>query len=305
MRFRTSMLFIAVAVVVAAVAAWAWRVPADPIVVEHDAPRSMEDERAPTPSPTQAPFRILVVPGHDTADGGGWFLGVYERDVAVDVAQDIASLVSTSADVSVMLARDKTSWNPLLADYFSLHEADIMAFKDAHRQAEQALIAAGEKKVVPDIAYHKEVDHKTAVELYGINKWVNENAVDLVVHIHFNDSGRSNYNLPGPYHGFSLYVPESQLPNASLSWAIAKPVFAELKRILTPEVGSIVGDQSLIAVGASGTLTKPAMLIEYGYIYEKPLRDAASRAVAVAQMARFTVAGIRDYLAAHPPRRAW
>ena len=162
-------------------------------------------------------------------------------------------------------------------------------------------MSSGEKKYVPDMATHSTVDKKTAIQLYGINKWSNENNVDLVLHLHFNDSERPNPNLPGGYKGFTIFVPEKQMINSSTSIAIAESIYEELKDILTPEVvgnqeKSIIEDQSLIALGASGTLDKPSLLIEYGYIYEKPFRTKEGRDVIIRQIAEQTVRGIKKYV---------
>ncbi len=151
--------------------------------------------------------------------------------------------------------------------------------------------------VVPDGAAHTVVDKKTSIQLYGINKWANENDVDLLIHIHFNDSGRPNMNVPGQHQGFSLYIPEFQLPNAKTSAAIGQYVFRELKKNVKPEIPNPSENQSLIALGASGTLTKPSMLIEYAYMYEKPLRNRETRGEFLTALARSTVQGLREYLA--------
>ena len=47
-------------------------------------------------------------------------------------------------------------------------------------------------------------------------------------------------------------------------------------------------DQSLIALGASGTLNAPSILIEYAYIYEKGIN--------VDKIAQKTALGIEDYV---------
>ena len=55
-------------------------------------------------------------------------------------------------------------------------------------------------------------------------------------------------------------------------------------------------DQTLIALGASGTLVAPSMLIEYGYIFEKPLRTAVDREKIISQYAQQTTLGVEDYI---------
>jgi len=253
---------------------------------------------APTP---EKPFTILIVPGHDPKTGGASFKNIYERDLAVDVADNISALLSVDPKYKIIVARDKQNWNPILEDYFTNNEQAIIDFKNEKQQAYKNLVATGEQKVVPDAGEHTLATKNTAIELYGVNKWANENNVDLVIHLHFNNSTRRNVKLPGPRSGFDMYIPEKQSVNAPISRTIAEDIYNELKKKFTPEApgyyNSLFEDQSLIAVGASNTLTKPALLVEYGYIYEKILQNGATnRKNALEQMAEYTVAGIQDYV---------
>ena len=248
-----------------------------------------------------APFTVLIVPGHDTDSGGANFRGVYERDLAVSIGDKIAALLNDGQNYKVIMTRDTTVWNPIFADYFKNNEQSILDFKNEKQAEDKKLMSSGRKKYVPDLAAHSEVDKKNSVILYGINKWANENDISLVLHIHFNDSERSDSNLAGTFGGFSIYIPEKQLANSSTSRLIAESIYGELKKVLVPEVvggqaSSLIEDQSLIAVGASGTLEKPAMLIEYGYIYEKPFRTAENREVITTEIAEQTVLGIKKYV---------
>jgi len=251
--------------------------------------------------PVIKPFTILLVPGHDALFGGAAYKNINERDLAVEISDNIASILYGETDYRVIVARSTTTWNPILQDYFDSNKQAIIDFKNAKQAEEKALLKSGEKKYVADIADHSDATPRSSVQLYGMNKWSNENDVDLIIHIHFNDSWRKNMALPGGFKGFSIYVPERQMINSSTSIAIAENIFDELKTILTPEIvgnrkNSLIEDQSLIAVGASGTLNKPGMLIEYGYIYEKPLRTAVDRENMLKLMAEKTVLGIKNYV---------
>ena len=42
------------------------------------------------------------------------------------------------------------------------------------------------------------------VRLYGINKWANENDIDIVIHVHFNDYPGRPRTGSGKYSGFSI-----------------------------------------------------------------------------------------------------
>ena len=55
--------------------------------------------------------------------------------------------------------------------------------------------------------------------------------MDLVIHIHFNDYPNRKLNRVGEYSGFSIYIPEKQLPNYEKSFEIVNSVFSQLKNI--------------------------------------------------------------------------
>jgi N-acetylmuramoyl-L-alanine amidase len=249
---------------------------------------------------TPEPFTILIVPGHDTTTGGAHFKNLYERDVVVEVANNISTLLSQNPKYKVIVARDTQTWNPIFANYFADNQQTILDFKNAHQAAYKLLVNSGEQKVVPDMGEHTLASKKTAIELYGINKWADENKVDLIIHLHFNNSNRKNISLPGSHSGFDMFIPEKQSVNATTSRTIGEDIYKELEKKFHPEApgyfNSLFEDQSLIALGAFKTLTKPAVLIEYGYIYDKILQTDTSRKQALEHMAEQTVAGIQDYM---------
>ena len=253
-------------------------------------------------SPITAPkqFTILIVPGHDTKTGGAHFENIYERDLVVDVAKNISALLDQDSKYKIIVARDTEIWNPIFADYFTNEQQAIVDFKNEHQAAYRLLVASGAQKVVPDMGEHTLASKKTAIELYGINKWADENSVDLIIHLHFNNSKRKNVSLPGSHSGFDMFIPEKQSINATASRIIGENIYKELEKKFHPEApgyyNSLFEDQSLIALGAFKTLTKPAVLIEYGYIYDKTLQIDAIRKQTLEQMAEQTVAGIRDYV---------
>lgn len=249
---------------------------------------------------TIKPFTILIVPGHDTDTGGASFKNVYERNLVVDLADNISTLLDNNPKYKIIVARDKQVWNPIFADYFINNQQAIIDFKNQHQANYKLLTDSGQKKIIHDAATHSTVDQKTAIELYGINKWADENDVNLIVHLHFNSSPRKNMNLPGPYHGFNIFIPEKQRVNNATSRNIAERIYKELEKKFTPETSgnnysSLFEDQGLIALGASDTLTKPAILIEYAYVYEKMLIINTSQKQAIEQMAEQTVLGIQNY----------
>ena len=255
----------------------------------------------PTNTTIKKPFTVLVVPGHDTDTGGASFSNIYERDLVVDVANNISLLLDQDSKYKVIVARNNQTWNPVFTDYFTKNRQVILDFKNDHQVAFQSLIASGEKKVIlPGLGEHTTADLKTSIQLYGINKWADENDVDLIIHLHFNNSTRRNTKLPGKRYGFDIFIPEKQSANAATSRIVAMNIYNELQKKFNPEAPgskyqSLFEDQSLIALGASNTLSKPSVLIEYGYIFEKILQTSESRKQSIEQMAEQTVAGIKGY----------
>lgn len=247
------------------------------------------------------PIKILLVPGHDNEVWGAQYGNIKEADMTLDLATKIFNLLKKDKKFQVYITRDSNGYTKEFADYFSLHKNEIIAFKQNAKTEMQTEISNGaflKRKNVP----HNGVNADVAVKLYGFNKWANENKIDAVVHIHFNDYPRSHSWTIGKYKGFAIYFPDSQFPNGKTSFRLASSIFSELAkkyRISTypEEAGGLISEQKLIALGSNGTLDKNvrAALIEYGYIYEKKFRKISSRLNAYKNMANLTVAGIKKY----------
>lgn len=263
--------------------------------------KSLASALPPAPLLQAKTFKVLIVPGHDPHDGGAKYKDIYERDLVAIIAEKIAKKLGGEKGYNVIVTRTQTSWNPIFTDYFDAHEKDILVFKNTSQAQDRAALSLGKKKYVPDQAFHANVTKEMAIKLYGINKWADENGIDLILNLHFNDSERKNMNSPGSYSGYTIFIPEKQLKNSLSSRLVAQNIYSELSKFFKPEVigsqkDSILEDQSLIALGASDTLTMPSVLIEYGYIYEKNLRKETERADTLDKMATQTVAGIMQYV---------
>jgi N-acetylmuramoyl-L-alanine amidase len=245
--------------------------------------------------PQAKTFNILIIPGHNPTDGGANYKNIYERDLVAEIGAKIADTLNKESGYKVTVARDENNWNPILSDYFTSQKQQIIDWKNKLQEEDKAMLASGQKKYVADMADHSEVTADTSVRLYGMNKWANENNIDLVLNLHFNDEQRPNMNAPGDLKGFVIFVPESQMKNSGASKIAGEDIFKELKKIEPPEINYLLEDQTLIALGASGTLNAPSILIEYSYIYEKGIRTDADRENTLNQMAGQTALGIDDY----------
>jgi len=251
-----------------------------------------------------APIKILLVPGHDNEVWGAQYGNIKEAAMNLAVANRIYSILEKDKRFEVYITRDNSTplgYTKEFTDYFTLHWADIIAFEKSKKQEMQNDITSGEfiqKENVP----HHQVSSDVAIRLYGFNKWANENKIDAMIHIHFNDYPRSSKWTIGKYTGFAIYIPDGQLANWKESGQLAADIFIQLKKkyhtsTYKPELGGLIPDQKLIALGSNGTLsgTVRSVLIEYGYIYEKKFRDYTTRHQAYQDMADRTVQGIENY----------
>lgn len=249
-------------------------------------------------SPPKA--HILIVPGHEPDKGGTEFKGVYERDLVVDIADHLGTLLSQNPRFDVMVARTRTIWHPTLARYFTTNVQAITAFKEEKMARMQSFIAEGSVALLANQVYHNHASDEAALHLYGINKWSNEKKYDIVIHLHLNDYAGRRANRVGKYDGFSLYVPDHQYSNAEASKALGDAIAVRLNAYhatstLPKEDGGVAEDQELIAIGSNNTANSAAVLIEYGYIYEPQFQHAETRPLAIADYAYQTYLGIQDF----------
>lgn len=251
-------------------------------------------------STTTKKVRILIVPGHQPDAGGTVFGTLYERDVAVDIADALATLLTQNPHYEVMVARTKTAWNPILQNYFDMHTPEIETFMQSQWLQMANRLADGSFILEDDQVYHNTAPSETALQLYGINKWTNDNNYDITLHLHINDyAGRRAINI-GTYDGFSIYVPDHQYSNATVSKAIGEAVAVRLNEYhatstLPREDVGVIPDRQLIATGSNNSADTAAILIEYGYIYEPQFRDSLVRPVAIADYALQTYLGLQDF----------
>lgn len=251
-------------------------------------------------------LKILIVPGHDDETVGTAYGNLTEAHLTLEAAERLAAYLAREPAFQVLLARNEKGYDPAFTAYLSKNRERILALQRAFKTVMAASVRAGIVDVAPGVE-HGTANPETAFKLYGVNQWANEEKVDLVLHIHFNDYPRKRQSGPGYYSGFAIYVPERQYSNAKASMAVAKPLFEQLKKYLpvsnySKEARGIVEDQDLIALGSNNTLDVAAALIEYGYLYESRFTEPAIQPLAVAELAFQTYQGIRTFF--EPARQA-
>ncbi|MDE1975492.1 MAG: N-acetylmuramoyl-L-alanine amidase [Patescibacteria group bacterium] len=248
--------------------------------------------------------KILVVPGHEPDYGGAEYKSplfgtVKERDVTLALAKDLIGYLDDDQKFQVLTTRDAGGWTPTFADYFKNSWDEIVAWEQANKKQFNSLVSAGDVQVATDTPAHADAPVNVALRLYGIVKWANDNGVDLMIHIHFNDyPGHGSHS--GKYDGFAVYIPADDYENSSTTDVLAKDVFARLARYnpvsdWPQESAGIIHDQDLIATGSFDTANAPSMLIEYSYLYEPQLDDPATRTMFLNDLAYQTYLGVEDF----------
>jgi N-acetylmuramoyl-L-alanine amidase len=244
-------------------------------------------------------IRILLMPGHEPNYGGAEYGDLKEREMTVELAKDLEEFFKNDGHYDVIVARDTKAWNPIFADYFQNNWESIIAFVKDAKEEGLRLVNSGapeSKKVV----VHNKAKTDVALRLHGINKWINENHIDIALHIHFNDNPRGDASQPGKYSGFSIYVPEQQYYNSTTTKTVAGYVFNRLQKYnavsnLPVEDAGVVEDSDLIAIGVNNSVDSASMLIEYGYIYESQFAKEDVRHQVIKDLAFQTYLGLEDF----------
>ncbi len=245
-------------------------------------------------------IKILVVPGHDKDYWGAEFKGLKEADLNLELAKNLVTFLKQEKEFEVILGRDENGYKSELASYFSKNRKEIENFIQKNVAITNSYIQSGLVEPYTKGVPHNVAPEEVAFRLYGINKWANENKIDIVIHIHLNDDPERTYYGFGKYTGFAIYIPEKQFSNAKGSMALAKPIFNQLQKYLAvsdlpKEKNGIIEDQKLIAIGAYNTLDAAGLLIEYGYIYEPQFVNAQIRPLAIKESAFQTYSGIKKF----------
>ena len=272
------------------------------IILAHH-PKTVADiqSRYVSGNPAQAPkVRILLVPGHEPDYGGTEYKDLKERDMTVELAQDLQGFLGNDQHYQTYITRDTHAWSPEFVDYFKNRWDDIIEWEKASQAEESRLIKIGSVPAPVTTVYHNKAPEDVALRLYGITKWANENDIDITVHVHFNDSPDRRAGSPGDHSGFAIYVPAAQYSNSTTTKAVAADVFKRLEKYnpvsdLPGESNGIVDEPKLIAIGVNNTADSASMLIEYGYIYEQQFQDPAVRSLALKDLAYQTYLGLQDF----------
>jgi N-acetylmuramoyl-L-alanine amidase len=248
-------------------------------------------------------IKILLVPGHDLDFPGAVYEDITEQEINLELANALKGFLEEENAVKVYITRDSHGYKHEFEKYFEDNVDKINRFRAAYKALNQEQIWSGDMEEIQGVD-HNTVSGEVAYRLYGINKWANDNEIDIVVHVHFNDyPGRRG--VGGKYNGFSIYIPQRNYRNHDSSLYIANKVRDTLNDFvlesnLPVEEDIIIEDTHLIAVGASNTLDSASVLVEYSYIYEPQIVDRRSREIVLREMAYKTYLGLKDVFTGIP-----
>lgn len=243
---------------------------------------------------------ILIVPGHEPNFGGAEFSNLKEREMNVELGEYLTEFLLQDSNYKVFVTRDNNYWTMDFNNYFNKNWDDIVKWTESSKEEFLSLVSMGSTTQTFSKVFHNDAPPDVALRLYGINKWSNENEMDIAIHIHFNDNRRKDTSVPGKYSGFSIYVPSSQYGNSDTTKTIASSLFNRLSKYnsvsnLPGEIDGIIDEPELIAVGSNNTADAASVLIEYGYIYEPQFKDSESRSKAIKDLAYQTYLGLHDF----------
>ena len=244
------------------------------------------------------PIKILIVPGHDNEIWGAQYGYIKEADMNLRLGTELYNILKKDKRFELWITQNNLGYTTTFADFYQKNQEAIVKFRDDAKAKMSQKVNTGEfikKEGVP----HNNVNQDTSIKLYGINKWANDNKIDAVIHIHFNDYPRKTKWTMGEHKGFAIYHPEEQMANGASSLHLAENIFTQLKKkyaisTYEPESNGLVPEQDLIATGSNGTLASSvrSVLIEYGYIYR--FANKIFRHKAYKDMASLTAAGIKS-----------
>ncbi len=263
-------------------------VPPDPLaaLIEADRKRTDPAEPDPTSPPRKAKVArlatIVIDPGHGGEDPGArGRLGSNEKDITLTIAKRLKALIDAEPDMRALLTRDGDFYVPLQvrvdkarrvkADLFVSVHAD--AFIRPHARG-SSVFALSERRATSEAA-----------------RWLakKENEADLV--------GGVNIDIKDKYLAQTL-LDLSQTATIDHSLRLGAAVLGELGQVNTLHKAQV--EQASFAVLKSPDI--PSILVETAFISnpdeEKRLNDEAYQN----KLARAILAGIKRYLAKHPPR---
>jgi N-acetylmuramoyl-L-alanine amidase len=243
---------------------------------------------------------VLIVPGHDDQYWGTEFGEFREADINVAIGQYLFDYLKNDPRLNVQITRTQMGYTDTFNNYFATNQEAIQQFIRNSKEVHQSKVSSGQIQQIENVP-HNNAQPEVALRLFGINKWANENNIDIILHLHINDQGGRQWNRKGEYVGIAVYIPERQFNHAPASAVLGEAIFNELKlknvvSTYPAESAGLIEEQDLIAIGTSNTLkSAAAALIEYGYIYEPKFQNLAIQETVTKDLAYQTYLGLHRF----------
>jgi len=253
-------------------------------------------------------IKILIVPGHDNEYPGAVVGDIREADLNLKIAEYLKTILENEVAFEVYTTRgslfikqdsenpqDKNGYIPDFQKYLDEKIFEVLDYRTLYKQETEKLERKNKNKKVK-IIEHNPAPGEMLYRLYAVNKFIEDNQIDIAIHIHLNDYAGRNVS-EGKYKGFSLFVPDNSLRNGKVSQELAKHIIKTVddnfKYSNNPlEKKKIILGHELIANGANNTIQAASVLIEYGYIYENQFQNDETLKKAAEQ----TYLGIKNFL---------
>ena len=241
------------------------------------------------------PKRVLLVAGHTAVTKGAVFGDTTEYELNYDIMKKLEREMK-SRGFEVFVSHEGSDYTKSFLNYFDTNEERILDYREKKKDAYDKQYPQG---VVTNDTDHNHASPLGVVQLYGVNLWANENNIDAVVHLHFNDYPGRPTGTRGTHTGFSIFAPlktnDHFVESFSLAKSVEKHMLKYIKRSTVRNESAGVLESELIAVGQANSTLMPSILIENGFIYESKFTDTSRREPVLARQANSIANGIEEY----------
>lgn len=232
------------------------------------------------------PRRILLVAGHTAVTKGAVFGQTTEYEINYELLKK-AELVLQEKGYEVVITHRDDDYSYRFTSFFEENRDRILEFRQLQKDRYDIEYPMG---VVTNDTDHNYASDSVVLQLYGVNLWANENDIDAVVHIHFNDYPGRPAGQRGTHTGFSIFTGLKTNTNFVPSFRLAKALETEMLRYAdrstVPKESAGVLESELIAVGQADSVDPPAILLEGGFVYEEKFTDRTRRSKELANYAQ-------------------
>jgi|GEM_PF-3450684 len=243
----------------------------------------------------EAPKRVLLVAGHTAQTKGAVFQDTTEYELNYNLLKKLEREMKERG-YETIVSHQGGDYTPQFLDFFAKNEERILEFRENKKNAYDRQYPQG---VVTNDTDHNHASPLGVVQLYGVNLWANENNIDAVIHLHFNDYPGRVAGKPGVHTGISVFTPLKTNNHFVESFKLGKLIeenmlkYTERSTVRNESAGVL--ESELIAVGQANSVNMPAVLIENGFVYENKFTNESQREIVFTRQANSIANGIERY----------